>query len=172
MVNNAIRSNEVFVIGPNGEQLGIKTKQDALVLAQAAGFDLVAVNSNAVPPVCKLMDYNKYRYEKNKKTKEANKKQRAKNLSIKEFRLSPSIDQHDFSTKLRNVTKYLEKNNKIKVWIRFKGGRALAHVDLGKDVLIRFADALKDLCEIEKEPKLEGRVMTMVLIPKVKNKEG
>ncbi|MGI6325269.1 MAG: translation initiation factor IF-3 [Bacilli bacterium] len=166
-INDQINAKEVLVIGPNGEQLGVRTKEDALILATAAGFDLVAVNINANPPVCKLLDYNKFRYERIKKAKEAYKKQREKNLEIKEFRLSPNIDKHDFDTKLRNVAKYLEKGNKIKTFIRFKGREALHH-ELGKEVLLRFANALKDIADIEQEPKLDGRTMTMILTSKIK----
>jgi translation initiation factor IF-3 len=165
-VNDKIRAKEVFVIGPNGEQLGVKTKEDALILANAAGFDLVAVNINANPPVCKLLDFNKYRYEKSKQAKETSKKQRQNNLKLKEFGLSPNIGIHDFDTQLKNVSKYLEKGNKIKIFIKFKG-REAAHVELGKDVMIRFANQLKDIADIEQEPKLDGRTMIMLLMPKV-----
>ena len=169
-VNDQIRAKEVLVIGPNGEQLGVKTKEDALILAGAAGFDLVVVNNNVNPPVCKLLDYNKYRYEKSRKEKEASKKQRQKNLEVKEFRLSPNIDIHDFDTKLRNVSKYIEKGNKIKIFIKFKGREAMHH-ELGKRVLDRFAEVLKDKVVIEQEPKLEGRVMTMIMAPMPLKKE-
>lgn len=166
-INEQIRAKEVLVIGPNGEQLGIKSKADALTLAKYAGFDLVAVNGNANPPVCKLLDYNKYRYEKTKKNKEANKKQRQSNSETKEFRLSPNIDKHDFDTKLKNVKKYLEKSSKIKVTIRFKG-REMAHTELGKEVMLRFASAIVDVADVEQAPKLDGRTMIMLLIPKNK----
>ncbi|MDD4036078.1 MAG: translation initiation factor IF-3 [Bacilli bacterium] len=164
-INNRINAKEVLVIGPNGEQLGIKTKEDALILANAAGFDLVAVNMNSTPPVCKLLDYNKYRYEKSKKAKEMNKKQTQNISKLKEFRLSVNIDKHDFDTRLKNVIKHVTKGNKIKVTIRFKG-REMAHTDMGHDVLLRFAEQLKDVAEIEQEPKLDGRTMIMFLVPK------
>jgi translation initiation factor IF-3 len=166
-VNEQIRAKEVLVIGPNGEQLGIKSKADALTLAGYAGFDLVVVNANANPPVCKLMDFNKFRYEKRKKEKEASKKQRENNLELKEFRLSPNIDVHDFETKKNNVIKYLEKGNKIKITIRFKG-REMAHSELGKNVMLRFAEVLSDLVEVEAQPKMDGRTMIMLLTPKTK----
>lgn len=165
LVNEQIKAREVLVIGPNGEQVGIKIIDDALTLASYAGLDLVLVGENATPPVCKIMDYNKFRYEKNKKEKEALKKQRLNNAEIKEFRLSSVIDVGDFETRIRQVTKYLEKGDKIKVTIRFKG-RQMAHTDLGKDVLIRFATRLENVSDIEQQPKLDGRTMTMLLTPK------
>lgn len=154
-----------MVIGPNGEQLGVKDIKDALTLAGYAGFDLVQINQNATPPVCKIMDYNKFKYENKKKQKENMKKQRESNLEMKEYRLSVTIDVHDFNTRVVNSKKYLEKGHKIKVTIRFKG-RELAHPELGRDVLVRFASALEDVSEIELKPSLEGRFMTMILMPK------
>lgn len=153
------------MIGPNGEQVGVKSIQDAMTLATYAGLDLVLISPNSNPPVCKVMDYNKYKYEKNKKEKEAQKKQKATMSELKEFRLSPSIDVGDFETKLRNVTKYLEKGDKIKLSIRFKG-RQMAHTELGKDVLVRFAERLQEISDIEQQPKLDGRSMIMLLTPK------
>ena len=168
LINEQIRAREVLVIGPNGEQVGVKTVSDALTLAQYAGLDLCLINPNGNPPVCKVMDYNKYRYEKQKREKEALKKQRAANSELKEFRLSPVIDVGDFETKLKQVTKYLLKGDKIKLSIRFKG-RQMAHTELGKEVLERFSDRTLEYAEIEQKPKLEGRTMTMLLVPK-KNK--
>ena len=156
-----------MVIGPNGEQLGVKSKEDALTLANYAGFDLVLINPNGNPAVCKIMDYNKYKYEAKKKNKENLKKQREANLEMKEYRLSVTIDVADFNTRVKNASKYLEKGHKIKVSIKFKG-REMAHPELGKDVLIRFSDAVKDIAVIEQQPKIEGRYMTMILMP---NKE-
>mgnify|MGYP003314824938 CR=1 FL=1 len=164
-VNEQIRAKEVMVIGPNGEKLGIKSKQDALTLANYAGFDLVLISPNANPQVCKIMDYNKYKYESKKKAKENLKKQRESNLEMKEYRLSVTIDVHDFDTRVRNSSKYLEKGHKIKVSIRFKG-RELAHPELGEAVLNRFAEAVSNIAEVEQKPKLEGRFMTMMLMPK------
>ncbi|MDD2469720.1 MAG: translation initiation factor IF-3 [Bacilli bacterium] len=166
-INEQIKHSQVMVIGPNGEQLGVKSKADALTLASYAGFDLVLINGNANPPVCKLLDYNKFKYEKKKKTKESLKKQRETSAELKEFRLSVHIDKHDFDTKAKNVFKYLEKGHKIKVSIRFKG-REMAHTELGRDVLIRFAEVLSEVGEVEQEPKLEGRNMFMGLVPKKK----
>lgn len=164
-INEQIRAKEVMVIGPNGEQLGIKNIKDALTLASYAGFDLVLISPNANPQVCKIMDYNKYKYESKKKQKENIKKQRESNLEVKEYRLSVTIDVHDFDTKVRNSSKYLEKGHKVKVAVRFKG-RELAHPELGRDVLVRFADKVSEIADIEEQPKLEGRFMTMMLIPK------
>lgn len=165
LINHQIKASQVLVIGPNGEQMGVKSINDALTLAEYAGFDLVLISPNSNPPVCKIMDYNKYKYERNKKQKEAQKKQRENNLEMKEFRLSPVIDIHDFNTKLKNVSKYLDKGHKIKVTIRFKG-RQMAHTELGKDVLLKFANELSEKSEIEQAPKLDGRSMFMLLIPK------
>ena len=164
-INEQIRAKEVMVIGPNGEQLGIKSIKDAITLSTYAGFDLVLINPNGNPPVCKVMDYNKFKYENKKKQKENIKKQREANLELKEYRLSVTIDIHDFNTRVKNSSKYLEKGHKVKASIRFKG-REMAHTDLGKDVLLRFADALKDVSVIEQKPVLEGRNMTMILMPK------
>lgn len=165
LINEQITAKEVLVIGPNGEQVGIKSREDALTLANYAVLDLVLINPNSTPPVCKVMDYNKYRYEKQKKEKDALKRQKANASELKEYRLSPVIDVGDFETKLRNVTKYLEKGDRIKLTIRFKG-RQLAHIDLGKEVLERFASRLENIADIEQKPKLDGKTMTMLLVPK------
>ena len=168
-INDQIRAREVLVIGPNGEQVGVKSLQDALTLASYASLDLVLISPNANPPVCKVMDYNKFRYEKQKKAKEALKKQKANMSELKEYRLSPVIDVGDFETKLRNATKYLQKGDRIKLTIRFKG-RQMAHTELGKEVLERFADRVSEYADIEQNPKLDGRTMTMLLTPKKDNK--
>ena len=157
----------MMVIGPNGEQLGVKSKQDALTLASYAGFDLVLMSNSTKPPVWKIMDYNKFRYEKKKKTKEQQKKQRETMIDIKEYRLSVTIDVHDFDTRVRNASKYLEKGHKVKLSIRFKG-RQMAHPELGEEVMNKFADKVKDIAIVEQKAKLEGRNMTMLLAP---NKE-
>lgn len=164
LVNEQIRAKEVLVIGPKGEQLGLKSREDALTLASVAGFDLVLMNANSDKPVCKLMDYNKYKYERQKKQKEASKKQRENNTELKEFRLSVNIDIHDFNTRVNQVVKYLEKGHRIKATIRFKG-REMAHTELGKDVLIRFADAVKEYGVIEKNPTMEMRNMFIMIAP-------
>lgn len=167
MINDQINVNQFMVIGPKGEQLGIKTKDDALILAEYAGFDLVLISPNSTPPVARLMDYKKFVYEKKKKQKESQKKQRESNLETKEYRLSVTIDVHDFNTRVRNARKYLEKGNKIKASVRFKG-RQLAHTELGEEVLIRFAKELEDISEIEQKPKFEFRTMSILLAPKKK----
>ena len=165
LINDQIKCPQVLVIGPNGEQVGVKPIQDALTLASYAALDLVLISPNANPPVCKVMDYNKFRYEKQKKAKEAMKKQRASMSELKEYRLSPVIDGGAFETKLRTATKYVEKAVRIKLTVRFKG-RQMAHTELGKEVLDRFAERVKDYADIEQQPKLEGRQMTMLLVPK------
>lgn len=164
-INEQIKASHVLVIGPNGEQVGVKPIQDALTLANYAGLDLVMLNPNQDPPVSKVMDYNKYRYEKQKKEKEALKKQKANSSELKEFRLSPVIDVGDFDTKLKQVTKYLEKGDKIKLSIRFKG-RQMAHTELGREVLDKFAARLENISTIEQNAKLDGRTMIMLLAPK------
>ena len=154
-----------MVIGPNGEQLGIKEIKDALTLSTYSGFDLVLISPGANPPVCKIMDYNKFKYESKKKTKENQKRQRETNLELKEYRLSVAIDIHDFNTRVVQAKKYLEKGHRIKASIRFRG-REMAHTDLGKQVLIRFSEALAEWSEVEQKPILDGRNMTMILMPK------
>ena len=169
LINDQIKVPEVLVIGPNGEQVGVKPIGDALTLASYAALDLVLISPNANPPVCKVMDYNKFRYEKQKKQKEALKRQKANMSELKEYRLSPVIDVGDFETKLRNATKYLQKGDRVKLTVRFKG-RQMAHTELGREVLERFAERVNEYADIEQKPKLEGRTMTMLLIPKKDNK--
>lgn len=152
------------MIGPNGEKLGIKKRDDALTLANYAGLDLVLMSSNGVP-VCKVIDFNKFKYEKTKREKEAKKKQREQNLELKEYRLSVTIDTHDFETKLKNAKGYVEKGHKVKVSVRFKG-RQIAHTELGRDVILKFANALEEVGVVEQAPKLEGRSMSLVVAPK------
>ena len=165
LVNEKIRFKEVLVIGPTGQQLGVKTRHEALEIAYEQDLDLLCVSPNSQPPVCKIVNYGKYHFEQQKKAKEALKKQKATMSELKEYRLSPVIDVGDFETKLRNATKYLEKGDKIKLTIRFKG-RQMAHTELGMEVLERFADRVKDYADIEQSPKLDGRTMTCVLAPK------
>ena len=167
LINEQITLPEVMVIGPNGEKIGIKSISDAQTLAKYAGLDLVLLNSDPKNPVCKIIDYNKYRYEKQKQIKEAKKRQREQNLEVKEYRLSVTIDVGDFETKLRNAKAYLEKGHKIKVAVRFKG-RQMAHPELGRDVIMRFAEKLNDVAEIEQMPKMEGRSMQLFLTTKNK----
>ena len=169
LTNENIKIPEVMVIGPNGEKMGLKKIEDALTLANYAGLDLVLMSGNSTPAVVKIMDYNKFKYEKQKKLKETQKKQRESNKELKEYRLSVTIDVGDFETRRKNAQAYLEKGHKIKAFIRFKG-RQMARPELGKDVLLRFAAALESCSVIETEPKLDGRQMAMILAPK--NKEG
>ena len=142
----------------------IKKIEDAKTIANYAGLDLVLMNANANPAVCKIMDYNKFKYEKAKKEKENRKKQQANNVELKEYRLSPVIDIGDFNTKVRNASKYLEKGHKVKLSIRFKG-RQIIHPELGEEVMNRFAEQVKDIAQVEQKAKLEGRSMTMLLTP-------
>ncbi|MFD2705258.1 translation initiation factor IF-3 [Salibacterium lacus] len=162
-VNDGIRAREVRLIDSNGEQLGVKSKNDALDLAEQAELDLVLVAPNAKPPVCRIMDYGKYRFEQQKKEKEARKKQ--KTIEVKEVRLSPSIEEHDFNTKLKNARKFLSKGDKVKAAIRFRG-RMITHSDIGKEVLDRMAKECEDIATIETKPKMEGRSMFLMLAPK------
>ena len=165
LTNEQIKAKEVLVIGPSGEQLGVKSIDDALTLANAAGFDLVQMGGKPEEPVCKLMDYNKYKYERNKKAKEASKKQRSNNAELKEFRFSVNIDVHDFNTKVNQALKFLKSGDKVKITVRFRG-REMHHTDLGKDLLDKFSEAIAEQGNVEKNPKLEGRNMFMVVSPK------
>lgn len=169
-INEQITYPNVMVIGPNGEKMGNKNISDALTLSKAAGLDLVLLNNDPKNPVCKIIDYNKFRYEKQKREKEAKKKQREQNLEMKEYRLSVTIDKGDFDTKSRNARNYLEKGHKIKVAVRFKG-RQLAHPELGRDIIMKFAESLNDVADIEVMPKMEGRSMQLFLAPKNKEEE-
>ena len=163
MINGQIRDKEVRLIGENGEQLGIMSSKEAMRLAQEAELDLVKVAPKAQPPVCKIIDYGKYRYELARKEKEAKKKQ--KTVEIKEVRLSPNIDTNDLNTKVNNARKFVSKGNKVKVTLRFRG-REMAHVQQSKHILDDFAKQLEDVATVEKQPKLEGRNMSMVLTEK------
>lgn len=165
LINENIKVPELMVIGPNGEKMGLKKIEDALTLANYAGLDLVLMNGTGSPAVAKIMDYNKYRYEKQKKLKETQKKQREANKELKEYRLSVTIDIGDFETRRRNAQGYLEKGHKIKAFIKFKG-RQMARPEQGRDVLLKFAEALKEVGVIETEPKQEGRQMAMIIAPK------
>ncbi|WP_143051208.1 translation initiation factor IF-3 [Salipaludibacillus aurantiacus] len=161
-VNENIRAREVRLIGANGDQIGVKSKQEALDMAKNAELDLVMVAPNAKPPVCRIMDYGKYRFEQQKKEKEARKKQKI--INVKEVRLSPNIEEHDFNTKLRNARKFLTKGDKVKAAIRFRG-RAITHSELGRDVLMKLAKECEDISTIESKPKMEGRSMFLILAP-------
>lgn len=163
MINEQIRDKEVRVIGEDGAQLGIMSSREAMKLAQEAELDLVKIAPTAKPPVCKIIDYGKYRYELARKEKEAKKKQ--KTVEVKEVRLSPNIDVNDLNTKVNNAKKFIAKGNKVKVTLRFRG-REMAHMQSSKHILDDFADMLKEVASIEKAPKLEGRSMSMVLTDK------
>ncbi|MRG26885.1 translation initiation factor IF-3 [Laceyella tengchongensis] len=162
-VNEAIRAREVRLIGVDGSQLGIKPLREALHLAQEANLDLVNIAPQAKPPVCRIMDYGKFRYEQSKREKEARKNQKI--VQIKEVRLSPTIEENDVKTKLNHVRKFLQGGNKVKLSIRFRG-REITHQDIGRRILDRLADEVKDISDIERQPKLEGRQMIMILTPK------
>ena len=163
MINEQIRDKEVRVIGEDGEQLGIMSSRDAQKLADEAGLDLVKIAPTAKPPVCKIIDYGKYRYEQARKEKEAKKKQ--KTIELKEIRLSPNIDTNDLNTKINSAKKFIEKGNKVKVTLRFRG-REMAHMNQSKYILDDFAEALADVAVVEKAPKVEGRSIGMVLAEK------
>jgi translation initiation factor IF-3 len=163
MINEQIRDKEVRVIGGEGQQLGVMSPKDAMKLAKEANVDLVKVAPSAVPPVCKLINYGKYKYELVRKEKEAKKKQ--KTIEIKEVRLSPNIDVNDLNTKTNAARKFLEKGNKVKITLRFRG-REMAHVESSKHILEDFAKKLSDVAVVEKAPKMEGRSMMMFLTEK------
>ena len=163
MINEQIRDREVRVVSESGEQLGIMSAREAMKLAQEAELDLVKIAPTAKPPVCKIIDYGKYRYEQARKEKEAKKKQ--KTIEVKEVRLSPNIDSNDLNTKIASARKFIEKGNKVKVTLRFRG-REMAHVQQSKHILDDFAKQLADVATVEKAPKVEGRSMTMFLTEK------
>ena len=163
MINEQIRDREVRLIGENGEQLGIMSARDALKLAQEAELDLVKIAPTAKPPVCKIIDYGKYRYELARKEKEARKKQKV--IDVKEVRLSPNIDTNDLNTKVGAARKFLEKGDKVKVTLRFRG-REMAHMSKSKYILDDFAESLADIAVVDKPSKVEGRSMVMFLTAK------
>ena len=163
MVNDGIRAREVRLISSNGDQLGVKSKREALEIADRENLDLVLVAPKAKPPVAKVMDYGKYRFELQKKQREARKKQKV--VNVKEVRLSPTIDTNDFNTKMKNARKFLAKGDKVKVSIRFKG-RAITHKDIGREVLSRFAEETKDVANVESKAKMDGRSMFLMLAPR------
>ena len=163
MINEQIRDKEVRLIGEDGEQLGVMPARDALQMAKDAELDLVKIASTATPPVCKIIDYGKYRYELARKEKEAKKKQKV--IEVKEVRLSPNIDTNDLSTKMGAARKFLEKGDKVKVTLRFRG-REMAHMSKSRYILEDFAKELADIAVIDKPSKVEGRSMVMFLTPK------
>ena len=163
MINGQIRDKEVRLIANDGEQLGVMSAREAQKLADEAGLDLVKISPKAKPPVCKIIDYGKYKYEQTRKEKLAKKKQKV--IDVKEVRMSPNIDTNDLNTKINHAKKFLAKGARVKVTLRFRG-RELAHVNASKYILDDFAKALEDVATIDKKPKFEGRSMTMFLAPK------
>ena len=163
LINEQIRDKEVRVIGEDGEQLGVMSIKEAMDLAEEAGVDLIKIAPTAKPPVCKIADYGKYKYEQMRREKEAKKKQKV--IEIKEIRLSPNIDSNDLNTKANSARKFLTKGDKVKVSLRFRG-REMAHMNSSKHILDDFAELLADVAVIDKAPKVEGRSMTMFLTEK------
>ncbi|WP_395318276.1 translation initiation factor IF-3 [Fructilactobacillus frigidiflavus] len=168
MVNDGIRAREMMIIDDNGNKLGLKTKQEAMKIAEDANLDLVLVAPNAKPAVAKILDYGKYRFNQQKKDREARKKQKI--VSVKEIRLSPTIDTNDFNTKLKNAQKFLGKGEKVRVSIRFKG-RAITHKEIGRTVLNKMADALSDIATVTQRAKMDGRSMFLMLAPSTNRKK-
>ena len=162
IVNRSIRAKEMRVISPDGEQLGVLSKEDALKAAEKFNLDLVLVSPGAKPPVARILDYGKFRYQQQRKAREQRKNQ--KTIKTQEIRLSPAIDDHDFETKLRQAKNIIDKGNKLRVSIRFKG-RAITHKDLGREVLERFAKDMSDVASVTQKPKMEGRSMQLMLAP-------
>ncbi len=162
-LNEEIRDKEVRLIGEDGAQLGIVSGAEANRMAEEQGLDLVKISPNAVPPVCKIMDYSKFCYDQKKREKDAKKNQRV--VEVKEIRMSPSIDTNDFNTKVKAACKFLADGNRVKVSVRFRG-REMAHTNLGEKLLLDFAQACSEIATMEKKPKLEGRFMGMFLTPK------
>ena len=163
MVNEQIRDKEIRLVGEDGSQLGVMPTRDAMRMAEEAGLDLVKIAPTAKPPVCKIVDYGKYKYEMLRKEKEARKKQRT--IEIKEIRLSPNIDTNDLNTKINAARKFLTKGDRVKITLRFRG-REMAHMNSSKHILDDFAQSLSDISVVEKAPKVEGRSMTMFLTEK------
>ena len=162
-LNEEITDKEIRLIGENGEQLGIVSGEEALHIAEEQGLDLVKISPQATPPVCKLMNYGKYKFEQSKREKEARKNQHV--VEVKEIRMSPGIDIGDFNTKLKNAQKFIADGNRVKVSVRFRG-REMAHTDIGRGLLERFAEQCAEVAALDKAPKLEGRMMSIFLSPK------
>ena len=162
-INDAIRAREVRLIDENGQNVGVVSKLDALARAEEAGLDLVEVSPDAEPPVCKILDYGKYKYQEQKKAAEARKHQ--KTVEIKEIKMRPGIDDHDYDVKMRAIKRFFEEGDKVKVTLRFRG-REMAHQELGMNVLVRVKNDVEPIAKVESEPRFEGRQMVMVLAPK------
>ena len=162
-LNEDIHDKEIRLIGSDGEQMGIVSSEEALKIADAQGLDLVKISPQANPPVCKLMNYGKFRFEQSKREKEARKNQHV--VEIKEIRMSPGIDIGDFNTKLKNAQKFIADGNRVKVSVRFRG-REMAHTNIGQDLLLKFAEECGEIAVMDKSPKLEGRHMSIFLSPK------
>lgn len=162
MINEEIKAKEVRVIGVDGETIGVMSSDDALKLAYDKGYDLVLMAPQAQPPVCRIMDYGKYRFERDKKEKEAKKKQQV--VELKEIQLSCRIDTHDFETKARHAQKFLESGNKVRVVMRFKG-REMSHMAIGQEIMKKFEEACSEYGNIDKPPVLDGRLLSMVVSP-------
>ena len=161
-MNDAINSPELRLIGPEGENVGVVSPRRAMELAERAGLDLVEISPNAAPPVCKIMDFGKYKYEQQKRESEARKKQKI--IEVKEIKFRPNTDTHDYDVKMRNVFKFLENGDKVKITMRFRG-REMAHQNLGRELLERVAEDVKEHGKVENIPKMEGRQMTMMIGP-------
>ena len=164
-MNDAINSPELRLIGPEGENVGVVSPRRAMELAERAGLDLVEISPNAAPPVCKIMDFGKYKYEQQKRESEARKKQKI--IEVKEIKFRPNTDTHDYDVKMRNVFKFLENGDKVKITMRFRG-REMAHQNLGRELLERVAEDVKEHGKVENIPKMEGRQMTMMIAPLTK----
>ncbi len=162
-INEQIRDKEIRLIGENGEQMGVMPVKEALGMAQESELDLVMISPNAKPPVCKIVDYGKFRYEQMRREKEARKKQKV--TEVKEIRLSPNIDMNDLNTKANQARKFLAKGDKVKVSLRFRG-REMAHVNVGREILNDFFEKLEDIAVVDKPAKMEGRSMVMILTEK------
>ncbi|MEO1140067.1 MAG: translation initiation factor IF-3 [Pseudomonadota bacterium] len=161
-INDRIRANEIRLIGADGENVGVVTPDEAMGMAEEAGLDLVEISPNANPPVCKIMDFGKFKYEQQKRESEARKKQKV--IEVKEVKFRPNTDTHDYDVKMRNVFRFLENGDKVKITLRFRG-REMAHQDLGRDLLERVAGDVEGMGKIENMPKMEGRQMIMIIGP-------
>ena len=161
-INEEIRAKEVRIVGEGGEQVGVMSTSAALSMAYEKDLDLVLIAPNAQPPVCRIMDYGKYRFERDKKEKEAKKKQT--DVEVREIQLSSNIDTHDFETKVKHAHRFIGDGNKVRVVVKFRG-REMSHLDIGRDLLARFEEAVSDAGTVEKRPSLEGRFMSMIVSP-------